>query len=111
MLTDGHFISRHLSSQYLYQQLQVRVIRVSGQNCGSVSCLVWCERPLLSKQSVKRSGAGAGESPVELIDVLDIAEQSADLLWLQRQRSTVDDAAQVVLQREDRRLRPHGPLR
>ena len=37
--------------------------------------------------------------PVELVDVLDVAEQGADLLRSQRQSSAVDDAAEVVLQR------------
>lgn len=41
---------------------------------------------------------GAGELPVELVDVLDVAEQRADLLGFQRQGAAVDDAAQVVLQ-------------
>lgn len=36
--------------------------------------------------------------PVELVDVLDVAEQRADLLWFQRQSAAVDDAAQIVLQ-------------
>lgn len=37
-------------------------------------------------------------SPVELVDVLDVAEQGADLVWFQGQSSAVDDAAQIVLQ-------------
>lgn len=36
-------------------------------------------------------------SPVELIDVLYVAEQCADLLWFKRQVSTVNDAPQIVL--------------
>lgn len=36
-------------------------------------------------------------SPVELVDVLYVAEQRADLLWFKRQVSTVNDAPQIVL--------------
>ncbi len=36
--------------------------------------------------------------PVELVDVLNVAEQRADLLRFQRQSTTVDDAAEVILQ-------------
>lgn len=36
--------------------------------------------------------------PVELVDVLDVAEQHADLLWAQRQGAAVDDAAEIILQ-------------
>lgn len=36
--------------------------------------------------------------PVELVDVLDVAEQHADLLWTQRQGAAVDDAAEIILQ-------------
>jgi len=46
----------------------------------------------------QRGGRAAGDSPVELVDVLYVAEQSADLLRFQRQSAAVDDAAQVVLQ-------------
>lgn len=46
----------------------------------------------------------ASALPVELVDVLDVAEQSADLLWPQRQSAAVDDAAQIVLQ--DRHREP-----
>lgn len=36
--------------------------------------------------------------PVELVDVLYVAEQSADLLRFQRQSATVDDTAKIILQ-------------
>lgn len=35
--------------------------------------------------------------PVELIDVLDVTEQCANLLWLQWQSTAVDDATEIVL--------------
>lgn len=44
--------------------------------------------------------SGAGELPVELVDVLYVAEQSADLLRFQRQCAAVDDAAEIILQTE-----------
>lgn len=46
----------------------------------------------------KRSGE-EDDPPVELVDIFDVAEQRADLLWFQRQSAAVDDAAQVILQR------------
>lgn len=48
--------------------------------------------------------ATASVLPVELVDVLDVAEQSADLLWFQWQSAAVNDAAQIVLQ--DRHQEP-----
>lgn len=36
--------------------------------------------------------------PVELVDVLDVAEQHADVLWLQGQSAKVDDASQIILE-------------
>lgn len=46
--------------------------------------------------------------PVELVDVLYVAEQSADLLWLQWQSAAVNDAAQIILQ--DRHKEPDEGL-
>lgn len=37
-------------------------------------------------------------SPVELVDVLHVAEQRAHLFRSQRQSAAVDDAAQIILQ-------------
>lgn len=36
-------------------------------------------------------------SPVEFVDVLDVPEQSADLLRADRQVALIDDVGQVVL--------------
>lgn len=41
-----------------------------------------------------------GNSPVELVDVFDVAEQRVDLIRFQRQNSTIDDATQIILQRQ-----------
>lgn len=39
-------------------------------------------------------------SPVELIDVLDVPKQRADLLRTDRQITLIDDVSQVILQEE-----------
>lgn len=36
--------------------------------------------------------------PVELVDVLYVAKQSADLFWFQWQSAKVNDAAEIILQ-------------
>lgn len=57
-------------------------------------------------EKVKESRAWQ-HSPVELIDVLYVAEQCADLFWFKRQVSTVNDTPQIVLRETKQKERMH----
>ena len=63
--------------------------------------LLLCQEPLSDGSDapvVLSREPPSDTSPVELVDVFDVAKQGADLIWLEWQLLAIDDAAQVVLQ-------------